>query len=170
MPSKKNVREAAIQQLSAALGSEAVVVVAALGLEVLVAVVLVTVVVATVLVAAAGFSMGFVDGFAAGSPEAGSVPGADGPTTGTSRALLSPADTVASTGSIVTRAATDPSAFTTLPSPKAPPAGATKRADASDPPRQATPPSAPDASSQDASTVSCPAAPPPAAPPSRHTP
>ena len=52
MPSKKNVREAAIQQLSPALGSEAVVVVAALGLEVLVAVVLVTVVVVTVLVAA----------------------------------------------------------------------------------------------------------------------
>lgn len=62
MPSKKNVREAAIQQLSPALGSEAVVVVAALGLEVLVAVVLVTVVVVTVLVAAAGFSVGFVDG------------------------------------------------------------------------------------------------------------
>lgn len=39
MPSKKSVRDTAIQQLSPALGSEAAVAVAALGLEVLVAVV-----------------------------------------------------------------------------------------------------------------------------------
>lgn len=60
MPSKKSVRDTAIQQLSPALGSEAAVAVAALGLEVLVAVVLATVVVVTVFVAAAGFSVGFV--------------------------------------------------------------------------------------------------------------
>lgn len=109
MPSKKNVREAAIQQLSAALGSEAVVVVAALGLEVLAAVLLVTVVVVTVLVAAAGFRVGFVDGSVAGSPVAGPVPGTEGPSPGTSRASLSPAGPAAPSGSIVTRAATDPS-------------------------------------------------------------
>lgn len=77
MPSKKNVREAVIQQLSPALGSDEEVAVAALGLEVLAAVVLVTTVVVTVLVAAAGFSVGFVDGSVADSPVAGSVPGAD---------------------------------------------------------------------------------------------
>ena len=102
MPSKKNVREAAVQQLSPALGSEAVVAVAALGLEVLVAVVLVTVVVVTILVAAAGFGVGFVDGSAAGSPVAGSLPAASpAPPPGTSTPLASPADAVASTGSIV---------------------------------------------------------------------
>ena len=76
MPSKKSVRDAAIQQLSPALGSEAVVAVAALGLEALAAVVLVTVVAVTVLVATAGFGVGFVDGSAVGSPVVGSVPGA----------------------------------------------------------------------------------------------
>lgn len=170
MPRKISVRDAAIQQLSPALGSETVVTVAALGLEALAAVVSVAVVVVTVLVAAAGFCVGFVEGSAAGSPVAGSVPGADGTSPGTSGPAVSPAGAVASTGSIVTCAATDPSASTTPPAPKAPPAGATKRADASDPPRQATPPSAPDASSQDAWTVSCPPATPPAAPLGRHTP
>lgn len=111
MPSKKSVRDTAIQQLSPALGSEAAVAVAALGLEVLVAVVLATVVVVTVFVAAAGFSVGFVDGSAAGSLVAGSVPGADGPSPGTSRPPVSPADAVESTGSIVTCAATDSSVF-----------------------------------------------------------
>lgn len=77
MPSKKSVREAATQLLSLVLGSDEEVAVAALGLEVLAAVVSVTVVVVTVLVAAAGFSAEFVDGSAAGSPVAGSVPGAD---------------------------------------------------------------------------------------------
>ena len=112
MPSKKSVRDTAIQQLSPALGSEAAVAVAALGLGALATVVLVTVVVVTVLVAAAGFSVGFVDGSAAGLPLAGSVPGADGPSPGTTGPPVSPADVVVSTGSIVTRAATDPSAFT----------------------------------------------------------
>lgn len=138
MPSKKSVREAATQLLSLVLGSDEEVAVAALGLEVLAAVVSVTVVVVTVLVAAAGFSAEFVDGSAAGSPVAGSVPGADGLSPGTSTPLASPADAVAPTGSIVTCTATDPSASTTPPVPKAPPAGATKRADASDPPKHAT--------------------------------
>lgn len=44
-----------------------------------------------------------------GSPVAGSVPGADGPSPGTSGPPVSPADAVVSTGSIVTCAATDPS-------------------------------------------------------------
>ena len=109
MPSMKSVRDAAIQQLSPALGSETVVAAAALGLEALAAVVLVTVVVVTVLVAAAGFCVGLVDGSAAGSPVAGSVPGADGPSPGTSGPPVSPAEAVASTGSIVTRAAADQS-------------------------------------------------------------
>lgn len=131
MPRKISVRDAAIQQLSPALGSETVVAVVALGLEALAAVVSVAVVVITVLVADAGFCVGFVDGSAAGSPVAGSVPGADGPSPGTSGPPVSPAGAVVSTGSIVTRAA-GPSASTTPPAPKAPPAGATKRADASD--------------------------------------
>ena len=114
MPSRNSVRDTAIQFVSLVLGSEAVVAVAALGLEALAAVVLVTVVVVTVLVAAAGFCVGFADGSAAGLPLAGSVPGADGPSPGTSGPPVSPADAVASTGSIVTRAATDPSASTTV--------------------------------------------------------
>lgn len=93
------------------MGSETVVAVVALGLEALAAVVLVTVVVATVLVAAAGFCVGYVDGSAAGSPVAGSVPGADGLSRGTSGPPVSPAGAVVSTGSIVTCAATDPLCF-----------------------------------------------------------
>lgn len=80
----------AIQQLSPALGSESVVAVAVLGLEALAAVVLVTVVVVTVLVAAAGLSVGFVDGSVAGSPVAGTVLGADGPSPGKSGLPVSP--------------------------------------------------------------------------------
>lgn len=128
MPSKKSAKDAAIQQLSPVLGSEAVVALVTLGIEALAAVVLVTVVVVADLVAAAGFSMGIVDGSAAGSTVAGSAPGAEGPSPGTSGSPVSPADAVASTDSIVTCAATEPSAFTTPPAPKAPPAGATKRA------------------------------------------
>lgn len=112
MPSKKSVREAAIQQLSPALGSEVVVAVAALGQEALAAVVLVIVVVVTVLVEAAGFGVGFVDGSAAGSLIAGPVPGADGPSPGTSGPPVSPAGAVAPAGSITTCVATDPSAST----------------------------------------------------------
>ena len=56
MPRRNSVTEATIQQLSPVLGSEAVVVVAALGLAVLVTEVLVTVVV--VVVAAAGLTTG----------------------------------------------------------------------------------------------------------------
>ena len=66
MPRKISVRDAEVQQLSPALGSETVVAVAALGLEALAAVVSVTVGVVTVLVAAAGFCVGFVEGSAAG--------------------------------------------------------------------------------------------------------
>ena len=50
MPSRNSVRDTAIQFVSLVLGSETVVAVAALGLEVLAAVVLATVVVVTVLV------------------------------------------------------------------------------------------------------------------------
>lgn len=63
MPRKISVRDAEIQQLSPALGSEEVAAVA-LRLEALTAVVLATVVVVTVLVAAAGFCVGFVEGSA----------------------------------------------------------------------------------------------------------
>lgn len=66
----KSVTEAAIQLLSAVLGSTAVVAVAALGLGTLAAVVLVTVVVVLV-GAAAGFSVGFAVGTVVGSPAAG---------------------------------------------------------------------------------------------------
>lgn len=56
MPRRKNVMDATIKQLSPVLGSEMVVVEAALGLAVLVTEVLVTVVV--VVVAAAGLTSG----------------------------------------------------------------------------------------------------------------
>lgn len=64
VPSRKSVTEAAIQLLSAVLGSAAVV--AVLGLEDVDTVVLVTVVVVLVF-AAAGFSSGFAVGPAVGS-------------------------------------------------------------------------------------------------------
>lgn len=70
VPSRKNVKEAAIQLLSPVLGSAADVAVAALGLGTLATVVLVTVVVVLVVVAA-GFSAGFTVGPVAGSPAAG---------------------------------------------------------------------------------------------------
>lgn len=73
-PSRNNDKEAAIQLLSPALGSVAVVSVAVLGLEDVDIVVLVTVVldvVVVLVVAAAGFSAGFVVGPVVGSSAAG---------------------------------------------------------------------------------------------------
>lgn len=153
MPRRKSVIDAAIKQLSPVLGSEAVVVVAALGLAVLVTEVLVTVVV--VESAAAGLTSGRAavpepDSPAAGSAlEAGSRPSLD-----TSRTSVSPVGFVAPSGSTTTCEATAPLASNTPLAPKTPPAGATKRADVSDPARQPTPPSAPVASSHEASTAS----------------
>ena len=73
-PSRNNDKETAIQLLSPALGSVAVVSVAVLGLEDVYIVVLVTVVldvVVVLVVAAAGFSEGFAVGPVVGSPAAG---------------------------------------------------------------------------------------------------
>ena len=73
-PSRNNDKEAAIQLLSPALGSVAVVSVAVLGLEDVDIVVLFTVVldvVVVLVVVAAGFSAGFVVGPVVGSPAAG---------------------------------------------------------------------------------------------------
>lgn len=154
-PSRNNDKEAAIQLLSPVLGSAAVVAVAVLGLEDVGTVVLVTVVVVLVVVAAgssAGFAVGPVVGSsAAGLASAGDLPA---PSPGTSPLSVSPAGGVATSGSITTCGATAPEASTTPPAPKAPPAGVTNRADTSDPPRQATPPSAPAASNHEASTES----------------
>lgn len=86
VPSRKSVTEAAIQLLSAVLGSAALVAVAALGLEALATVVLVTVVVVLV-VAAAGFSAGFVVGPVVGSPAAG-LASAEGPPSKTHRQAM----------------------------------------------------------------------------------
>lgn len=72
VPSRKSVKEVAIQLLSAVLGSAAVVAVAVLGLEDVDTVVLVAVVVVLV-VSAAGFSEGFAVGTVVGSPAAGLV-------------------------------------------------------------------------------------------------
>lgn len=102
MPSRNSVRDTTIQFVSLVLGSDEEVLVVTLGIEALAAVVLVTVVVVADLVAAAGFSMGIVDGSAAGSTVAGSAPRADRPSPGTSGPPVSPADAVASTGTIVT--------------------------------------------------------------------
>ena len=153
VPSRKSVTEAAIQLLSAVLGSAAVV--AVLGLEDVDTVVLVTVVVVLV-GAAAGFSAGFAVGPVVGSPAAGlaSVGDLSAPSSDSSPLSVSPAGGVATSGSITTCGATAPEASTTPLAPKAPPAGATNRADTSDPPLHATPPSAPVASSHEASTES----------------
>lgn len=88
----KSVKEAAIQLLSAVLGSAAVVAVAVLGLEDVDTVVLVAVVVVLV-VSAAGFSEGFAVGTVVGSPAAGlvSAEGSPAPHPGTSRPSVSPA-------------------------------------------------------------------------------
>ena len=95
MPKRNSVTEATIKQLSPVLGSEAVVVVAALGLAVLVTEVLVAVVV--VVVAAAGFISGRVTVPGPDSPAAGSAPEAGlPPSPGTSCASVSPAGGVAS--------------------------------------------------------------------------
>ena len=134
--------------------------------------VLVTVVVVLV-VAAAGFSEGFAVGTVVGSPVAGLALAGDlsvlSPST--SCPSVSPAGGVATSGSTTTCGATAPEASTTPLAPKAPPAGVTNRADTSDPPVLARPPSAPVASSHEASTESRqPAAPSPRPASCRHTP
>ena len=127
VPSRNSAKEAAIQLLSAVLGSDEEAAVAALGLEALAAVVFVTVVVVVVFVATAGFTEGCVACSAEAPPIAGST-SAEGSPLGVS---VSPTGTVALSGSMTTFIAVVPSASTTPPAPKAPPAGATKRADAS---------------------------------------
>ena len=148
VPSRKSVTEAAIQLVSPVLGSAAVVAVAVLGLDGVDTVVLVTVVVVLVVVAA-GFSAGFAVGPVLSSPAAGLASVGDLSTLspGTSPPSVSPAGGVATSGSITTCGATAPEASTTPLAPKTPPAGVTNRADTSDPPVHATPPSAPAASS-----------------------
>ena len=124
MPRRKNVIDAAIKQLSPVLGSEAVFVVAALGLAALVTEVLVTV--AVVVVAAAGLTSGRAAVSEPGSPAAGSALEAGSrPSLGTGRISVSPAGGVASSGSITTCVAIAPVVSTTPLAPKAPPAGAT---------------------------------------------
>ncbi len=143
-PSRNNDKDAAIQLLSPVLGSAEVVAVAALGLVVLATVVLVTVFVVLVGVAA-GFREGFAVGPVVGSPAVGLASVGDffalSPVT--SPLSVSPAGGVATSGSTTTCGVTAPEASNTPPAPKTPPAGATKRADTSDPPKHATPPSAP---------------------------
>lgn len=152
-PSRNNDKDAAIQLVSPVLGSAAVVAVAALGLEDVDTVVMVTVVVVLV-VAAAGFCAGFAVGPVVGSPAAGLASAGDlsAPSPGTSPLPVSPAGSVATSGSITTCGATAPAASTTPLAPKAPPTGVTNRAETSDPPKHATPPSGPVASSHEAST------------------
>lgn len=155
VPSRKSATDAAIQLLSPVLGSSAVVAVVVLGLEDVDTVVLVTVV-AVLVVVPAGFSEGFAVGPVVGSPAAGLASAGDlsTPPPGTTTPSVSPAGGVAPSGSITTCGATTPAASTTPPAPKVPPAGVTNRADTSDPPVHATPPSAPVASSHEASTES----------------
>ena len=102
-PSRNNDKETAIQLLSPALGSVAVVSVAVLGLEDVYIVVLVTVVldvVVVLVVAAAGFSAGFAVGTVVGSPAAGlaSVGDLSAPSSDTSPLSVSPAGCVATSG------------------------------------------------------------------------
>lgn len=172
MPRRKSVIDTAIQQLSPVLGSAAVAAVAALGLGTLATVVLVTVVVILV-VAAAGFSAGFTVGPVVGSPAAGLASVGDLPALSpvTSPLSVSPAGGVTTSGSITTCGATTPAASTTPLVPKVPLAGVTNRADTSEPPVHATPPSAPVASSHEASTERRqPAAPSPRPASCRYTP
>ena len=174
--SRKNVKETAIQLLSPVLGSVAAVAAAVFGLEDAVTVVLVTVVLVVMFVlgvVAGGFTAGSVVCSAPGCPAAGPAPpsGSPVPPPDTSPPPVSPAGGVATSGSTTTCGATAPEASTTLPAPKTPPAGVTNRADTSDPPVHATPPSAPAASSYEASTVSRqPAAPSPRPASCRYTP
>ncbi len=159
IPRRKSVTEAAIQLLSAVLGSVAAVAAAVFGLEDAVTVVLVTVVLVVMLVlgdVAAGFTAGSVVDPVPGCSAAGPAPpsGLPAPPPGTSPPSVSPAGGVATSGSITTCGASAPVASTTPPASKVPPAGATNRADTSDPPVHATPPSAPAASSHEASTES----------------
>ena len=112
-PSRKNVKEAAVQSLSPVLGSAAVVAVAVLGLGTLATVVLVTVVTVLVVVVA-GFSEGFAVGPAVGSPAAGLASAGDlsAPSPGTSPLSDSPTGGVATSGSTTTCVATAPEAST----------------------------------------------------------
>ena len=157
VPSRNSAKEAAIQLLSAVLGSVAAAL-AVLALDGVDAVVLVTVVLLVVVVlgvAVAGLGTGSVADPTPGRPTVGPAPPAGSPAPpGTSRPSASPADAVAPSGSITTCGAMAPEASTTPPAPKAPPIGVTNRADISDPPMHATPPSAPSASSREASTES----------------
>lgn len=157
--SRKNVKETAIQLLSPVLGSVAAVALVALGLDGAGTVVLVTLVLVVMFVlgdVAAGFIAGTVVGSVPGCSAAGPAPpsGSPVPLPGTSRPSVSPAGGVATSGSTTTCGATAPEASTMPLAPKAPPAGVTNRADTSDPPVHATPPSAPVASSHEASTES----------------
>lgn len=151
-PSRNNDKEAAIQLLSAVLGSVAAVTLVALGLEDVETVVLVTVVLVVMfvlVVAAAGFSEGFAVGPVVGSPAVGLAPVGDFSALSpvTSPLSVSPAGGVATSVSTTTCVATVPAASTTPLVPKVPLAGVTNRADTSEPPVHATPPSAPVASS-----------------------
>ena len=127
--------------LSAVLGSVTAVAAAVFGLEDAVTVVLVVMFVLGDV--AAGFTAGSVGELAPGCPAAGPAPPAvsPAPPPGTSPLPVSPAGSVATSGSITTCGATTPAASTTLLAPKTPPAGFTNRADTSDPPVHATPPS-----------------------------
>lgn len=95
-PSRNNDKEAAIQLLSAVLGSITAVMVVLLDLDGVDNVVLVTVVVVLVVVAA-GFSAGFAVGPVVGSPAAGLASAGDLSvlSPGTSPPLVSPAGGVA---------------------------------------------------------------------------
>lgn len=115
VPSKKNVKEAAIQLVSPVLGSAAVAAVTALGLDGVGTVVLVTVVLVVMFVlgdVAAGFSAGFAVGPVVGCPAAGLASAGDLSTLspGTSRPSVSPAGGVATSGSTTTCGATAPAA------------------------------------------------------------
>lgn len=103
VPSRKSIAEAAIQLLSAVLGSDDTVAVAGLGLVVLATVVLVTVVDVLVVVAA-GFSAGFAVGPVVSSPAAGLASAGDllELSPGTLSPSVSPAGGVATSGSITT--------------------------------------------------------------------
>ena len=173
-PSRNNIESATIQLLSLVFGSAAVVLVADLGLDGVDALVIVTVVLVAVVVVVFNVeAAGFTAGSAPGCPAAGSVEptGSPVPPPGTSFPSVSPSGAVAPSGSITTCAAVSSPTSATPPAPKAPPACITNRADTSDPPKQATPPSAPAAASHEASTESRqPAAPSPRPASCRHTP
>ncbi len=122
VPSRNSAKEAAIQLLSAVLGSVALAALAVLALDAVVLVTIVLVGVVVLGVVAAGLGTGPVAVPAPGCSTVGPVPPAGSPEPpGTSRPSVSPA-------------------------------GAANRADTSDPPAHPTPPTAPVASSHEAST------------------